>query len=304
MADRLTNDVAMAGDAVAEILLNPTLMEKASRWTGRHAYVLQRAVDSVMSPVIWMAAWNQAKEGGATDLDARRIADSVVRETQGSQAPEDISDMEAGTAFYRMFMQFAGYFNMNANLLGTEYVNLVRDMGLKKNAGRALFVFLFGFLAPAVVGEMIIQAFRGGPGDEDDDGYLDDWIASVFGWAPLRYATAMVPFVGQGVNAAVNSWNNKPYDDRISTAPAISMLEASVRAPQTAYKALVEDGKPSRALNDVGTALTLWLGVPVRALTKPAGYLADIGADEVEPTGPVDLARGIMAGVASPESKQ
>jgi hypothetical protein len=304
METRLSNEAEMMREAINDILINPSVYQNAKQWFSKHAYFLQLAVDSVMSPVVWTAAWNQAKENGATDLEARRLADSAVRETQGSTTPEDIAAFESGTPFWRMFTQFAGYFNMNANLLGTEFAKIPRDMGLRAGAGRGLYVLSLGFLAPAVVGEAIMQAFRGGPDDEDDDGwYLDDWMAALFGGS-LRYATAMVPVVGQTVNAVVNMSNSKPYDDRISTAPAISMIEAAARAPSSVYKAIAEDGKPSKAIKDVATLISMSVGLPANALAKPAGYVADVMADRVEPTGPVDYGRGIITGVASPASKQ
>ena len=305
MATRMENEVAAMSSQINEILLNPSVYQSAQEWTMKHGYFLQSAVDSVISPVVWLAGYNQAIEAGMEEADAVRAGDSAVRETQGSQAPEDVASFETGSAFYRMFVQFAGYFNMNANLLGTEYVKITRDMGLRKGTGRGLYVMLFGFLAPAVVGELVMQIFKGGPDDDDKDGeYLDDWLKTLFGYAPLRYATAMVPGFGQAINAGVNTLNNKPYDDRISTAPAISMIESAGKAPLAVYKAIFEDGKPSRAIKDVATLVSMAVGVPATALARPVSYLADVAAARVQPTGPVDAVRGTITGTASPASKQ
>lgn len=305
MAERMNNDVIIADQAINNILLKPSVYESAENWTRKHAYFMQAAVDNHFSPVIWAAAFNQAKEENLTDLQARRFADATVRETQGSQLPEEVAAFEVGSPFYRMFVQFTGYFNMVANLLGNEVVYITRDMGLRAGAGRALYVFLMGFMAQAMVGELIMQLFRGGPDDEDKDGeYLDDWLMTVLVYGPARYATAMVPFAGQAANALINTWNHKPYDDRMSTSPAVSMIEAAVRAPNSLYKALAEEGKPSRAAVDVSTAMSMVTGLPVRAVAKPVGYLLDVEAERVEPTSSLDLARGIVSGTASPESKQ
>jgi hypothetical protein len=190
-------------------------------------------------------------------------------------------------------------------MLGTEFANISNGVGLKTGAGRGLYVLLFGFLSPAWTAEFIAQVFRGGPDDEDKDGeYLDDWIAAVFGFSTLRYAAAMVPGVGQVGTALVNTFNSKPYDDRISTSPAISMIESAVKAPMSVYKAAVEDGKPSRAIKDVATLVTMLLGVPATAVARPVSYLADVATDRVDPTGPIDAVRGTVTGAASPESKR
>lgn len=305
MASRMDNEVAVMNGEINDILLNPSLLEQGQNWTMRHAYFLQSAVDNVMGPIIWTAAYNQAVEAGETERDAVRLADSAIRETQGSSLPEDISRIEGGNAFVRLFTQFAGYFNMQANLLGSEFVKITRDGGLRQNAGRGLYVMGLGFLAPAIVAEAIAQAFRGGPDDADKDGeYLDDWIAAVFGWGPLRNITAMVPVVGQGVSALINAANSKPYDDRLATSPAVSMLESAARAPFSVYKALAEDGSGQKAVRDVATLISMTVGLPANLAARSVGYLTGVAEGRIDPVGPVDAVRGTITGAASPESKR
>jgi hypothetical protein len=106
------------------------------------------------------------------------------------------------------------------------------------------------------------------------------------------------------VNAAVNTFNRKPYDDRISTAPAISMIESAVSAPHSVYKAVVEDGSGRRAVRDLATLISMTTGLPANAVARPFGYLAEVMQGKVEPTGPVDAVRGVVSGAASPESKR
>lgn len=305
MAERLNSEISVMTDDINQILLNPSLIERSQAWTMKHAYFLQNAVDSVMSPIIWTAAYNQALEQKHEHRDAVRLADAAVRQTQGSSLPEDISKIEGGRAWARLFTQFAGYFNMQANLLGTEFAKVMQEYGLRKGAGKGLYIFMFGFFAPAVVGEAVIQLFRGGPGDEDKDGeYLDDWIAALFGWAPLRTLTAMIPVGGTLINSAINAWNSKPYDDRIASSPAISMAESAVKAPVTVYKAIAEDGSKQKAVRDVATLISLSVGVPASAAARPIGYLAGMADNKISPTSTVDMTRGLVTGSASPESKQ
>ncbi|CAB4198872.1 crystallin beta/gamma motif-containing protein, partial [uncultured Caudovirales phage] len=299
MATRMDQEVAQLNDAVNDILLNPNVYEKATAWTAKHAYFLQSAVDNVMGPIIWTGAYNHAIEEGQTPADAKRLADSAVRETQGSTLPEDVSRIETGNAFVRLFTQFAGYFNMQANLLGTEFQRSIGELGLKQGAGRGLYVFLFGFLVPAWTAEAIALMFKGGPGDDDKDGdYLDDWLKSIFLFGTLRNATAMIPAVGPVINAAVNATNTKPYDDRISTSPAISMIESAVRSPVSVYEAVVKDGKASKAVRDVATLTSLTLGLPATAIARPIAYGLDLQQGKAQPENPVDAARGFITGAA------
>jgi hypothetical protein len=304
MRERMENETANAERVIADILLKPSVYESAQHWTAKHAYFLQQAVDNTMSPIIWTAAFNQATEQGAQEKDAIRFADSVIRTTQGSTLPEDISRIEGGNAFVRMFTQFASYFNMQANLLGTEFAKTAREMGVRNGAGRFLYIAVLGFAAPAWVAEAIAQVFRGGPDDEDKDGeYLDDWMAAVFGFGMLRNLTAMIPGVGQVINSTVNAANSKPYDDRIASSPSVSMIESAVRAPSSVYKAIVDDASAQKAVRDVATLLTLATGLPLTGVARPLGYLAGMEDDKINPTSGADMARGLVTGTASPGSK-
>lgn len=305
MASRMDNEVAQMNDAINDILLNPNVYEKAQAWTAKHAYFMQSAVDNVMGPIIWIGAYNQALEAGASERDAIRAGDSAVRETQGSTLPEDVARIETGNPFVRMFTQFAGYFNMQANLLGTEFSNTMHDLGLRKGMGRGLYVFTLGFLVPAMVSEAIVQMMRGGPEDEDKDGStLDDWIFSVVLMGNVKAALGMVPFAGQFANSGINRFNNNPMDDRASLSPAVSMIESTVGAAYSVYKAVADEGNRRTAVRDVATLISMTTGLPATAIARPLGYLAGVEQDKIFPTGPVDVARGLITGVPSPESKQ
>jgi hypothetical protein len=303
MKDRMLNEVSTMNDAVEQILVDPTLLEKGQAWTQKHAYFLQSAVDNTMSPIIWTAAYNQAIEEGSEARDAVRFADGVIRQTQGSTLPEDVSRFETGDARARFFTQFIGYFNMMANTNATAVSQIANEMGLRKGAGKLLYTALVGLLVPIWVAEAIAQAFRGGPGDEDDDGYLDDWLMAVFGLGTIRGLTATVPIAGQGAQMIVSRFNNNPADDKFSLSPAISLLEATASSPFSVYNAIIEDGNAQKAVRDVAAAATLLTGLPFYAAARPVGYAAGVAQGKIEPTDAVDAVRGTVTGTASKESK-
>ena len=304
MAARMENEIAHMNDAIREVLIDPTVYQSTKAFFARHAYFMQSAVDNVMGPIIWTGAYNQALEQGQSEIEAHRFADATIRETQGSTLPEDISNFETGPAFVRMFTQFAGYFNMQANMLGTEFAKIPEGMGLSQKAAKGFFIFTLGFLVPALVSEAMVQAFRGGPDDDDKDGeYLDDWLAAL-SLGMLRNITAMVPVAGQGINALVNAANVKPYDDRLGTSPAISMIEAAVRGAVGVPKKLLEDKDiRGRDVRDVATLISMALGIPVNVAAKPVIYEAEQSVGRVTPTSDLDAARGYLTGTASPGSK-
>lgn len=295
MSTRETARVMEVQTAIDDMMLNPTKYEKARTFAARHGYFMQSAAQNVADTITWTGAYNKAVAEGETEKAAVRFADSVVRETQGSLAPEDISRFETGTPFTRLFTMFYGYFNMQANLMGTEFLNVAREMGIKKGAGRLLYVYALGFAIPAVMSEILVRAASGDKWDEDDDGYLND-VMSIFFGSQLRTLTAMLPFVGPAINAGVNAFNNKWYDDRLSTSPAVSMIESAARAPQSVYAALEDKRKGKKAIRDSLTLLGLMSGLPVAPLARPLGYAYDASQGKARPSGPVDYARGLVTG--------
>lgn len=304
MSTRVTSQVMEIQQTIDDLVLNPNEYEKARAFAQKHGYFLQSGFQNIVDVITWSAAYDESVASGDAEVDAVRNADAAVRQTQGSFNPEDVSRFETGTPFVRAFTMFYSYFNMQANLLGTEFTKTIRDLGLKKGAGRLLYVYTFGFMIPAVLSELIVRASSGkGLDENDDDDYMDDLLATFFG-AQFRTATAMFPIVGPTVQAGINAYNDKWYDDRISTSPAIASLESAGRfiTGRTAVDALSEDGNRKRAIRDTLTALGLLTGIPVAPLSRPLGYISDVSEGKGEIHGPVDLIRGLVTGkVARPQ---
>ena len=169
---------------------------------------------------------------------------------------------------------FYSYFNMNANLMGGEFAKTVRSLGLKKGAGRLLYIYAMAFMIPAVTAELISRGIRGNPpGDDDDDDTLGDAMSVFFG-SQFRLATAMVPVIGPVVAAAVGDFTKNPFDDKITGSPAITVLEGAVKAPKEVYDTIIngEDwGK--KDTKDLLTLMGLMSGLPLRPLATPINYL-------------------------------
>ncbi len=296
MSTRTTTQIMEITQTIDELLINPTKYEKARDFAKKHGYFMQQATQNVVDVIVWSGAYDQAVERGATESDAVRQADSAVRETQGSFNPEDISRFETGSAFQRAFTQFYSYFNMQANLFGTEFSNVARNLGLKKGAGRLLYVYAMGFMIPSVLSELIFKLMGGKLDEDDDDQYMDD-ILHIFFSGQFKTATALLPFgVGQVINSGINSFNQSWYDDRITVSPAISMIEAAVKAPSEVYRAIRDEGKAAPAIRDSLTLLGLATGLPLAPLSKPIRYLSDVSSGEATPTGPIDFVRGFVSG--------
>lgn len=299
MSERLASQTFEINQAIDDIVLDPNGFDKTRDFFNRHGYFLQHAFQNTVDLVTWQGAYEQATAEGMLGKDAVRAAAAAVRQSQGAMNPEDLSRIEAGNTVFRLFTQFSTYFNNLANLLGTEFSGTLRDAGFK-GTPRLVYVYFMGFAAPALLADLIVRAMRG-EGDDEDDGWMDEFLDWFFG-AQFRTALAMIPVAGGSVASVFNTFNDKPYDDRIANSPVISTLESAARAPKSVYSASTGDGSTKRAVKDSLSAVALATGLPVTVLGKPVGYAIDVAEGKTKPTGPVDAVRGAVSGKGPPPS--
>jgi hypothetical protein len=304
MKNRMSSELSAMMSGIDKILLDPNMLEMTQEWTKQHTFFMQSYVDNIMGPIVWTGAYDEAIKDGHDDQEAVHIADGVVRQTQGSTLPEDISRIESGPVYARILTQFYGYFNMQYNLLGTGLGKITREQGLAKGLGRGAFIVAAGFYIPAMIAQAIANLFRGGADDDDKDGeYLDDWLMSAFVTGPMRNATAMIPVGGAVLNSAVARFNSNPNDDKMSMSPVVSSIEAAVGTPYDLYKAAIGEGNAQHLVKDGASLIALVLGAPTPFISRPLGYMAAEADGKMEPTGPIDMTRGLLTGQVSPESR-
>lgn len=295
METRTGTQMVDINQTIEEIALNTSKFDDVRSYVQKHGYFMQSAAQNLVDLTVWGGAYEQAVVDGMAEVEAVRFADAAVRETQGSMAPEDISRFEAGSPFVRLFTMFQGYFNMQANLLVTEFVKTARDMGLRKGAGRLFYIYVMGFMIPAWMSELIVKAMGSGIDEDDDEQYLDDLLMSFF-TSQFNTATAMFPVVGPAVRSVVAAFNDKPYDDRLSVSPVVQSIERSAQAPMSVYNAIVNDGSKRKAVRDAMSAVGMLTGIPTGIVQRPLSYLADVDEGKADPTGPVDFTRGLISG--------
>lgn len=295
MATRMNQATAEVLGQIDDLLMNPSKFEQARDYATKHANILTEATQSMIDVVTWGGAFDHAIEQGHASDEAVRIADSAVRETQGSGAPEDMARFEAQTPFVRLFTMFSGYFNMNANLNATEFANAIERQGLRKGAGRALYVHTLGFMLPALIAEGISRAAMGRPLDEDDDGPIDDLLGFFFG-AQFATAARMIPVIGPVAEFSIRQFTQRP-EDRINPSSAITTIENAAKAPKDVYDGL-HDKLTTKGIKDVLTALGLASNLPLAPLAKPIGYLHDLSTGRAKGKDPLDILRGLTTGYA------
>lgn len=295
METRTGTQMVEINQTIDEIALNASKFDDVRSYVQKHGYFMQSAAQNLVDLTVWAGAYEQAISEGMVEADAVRFADSSVRETQGSMAPEDISRFEAGSPFVRLFTMFQGYFNMQANLLGTEFAKTAREMGLRKGAGRLFYLYVMGFMIPAWMSELIVKGMGNGIDEDDDEQYLDDLLMSFF-TSQFNTATAMFPAAGPAVRSVIAAFNDKPYDDRLSVSPVVQSIERSVQSPMSVYNAIVNDGSKRKAVRDAMSAVGMLTGIPTGVVQRPLSYLADVDEGKADPAGPVDFTRGLITG--------
>ena len=311
MADRMSNQMVEVQDMMNDLLINPTKFDKIQKWSNKHGYFLQQAFQNFVDVVTWVGSYNQTVAELGVDVgeeaaskEAIKRADAAVRMTQSSLQPEDLSAFEVGSPFYKTLIQFSGYFNMIANLNANEYIKIFRDLGWRGNKGKLFMTYLLGFGLPMLAADAIVRSLGGGWDDDDDDGYMDVFMSWFFG-SQLRGAVALVPF-GTAATVPFNAFNNKPYDDRMTTSPSVSTLEGATVGVVKAGINIADPDKEVTGKNvrDILTMISLATGIPVTVLGRPIGYAIDVERGKIKPTSDVDYIRGLATGKASESSRQ
>lgn len=284
--------------AVNEIIVNPSTFDNIRNFTQKHTYFLQSAAQNMVNTAVWQGAYEQSIANNMTEKEAIRFADSAVRETQGTNNPEDVSRYETGTPTAMLFKSFVSYFNMLSNLNAGELIKIQRSVGLKKGMGKAFYLYMTAFMLPAVLSEGIVMAMSGKGFDQDDDeSYVDDALKAFFG-SQFKTITATIPYGGQFLTAVYNRAATKElYDDRLSLSPVISTIEGVSGLPVDLYKiAMGEAEVKKKTVKDALQFVSVFSGVPTGPIAKSAGYLMDVESGKAKPTGPIDYTRGLITG--------
>ena len=267
---------------------------------------MQQALQNQLDVIVWDASYQESRAKGIDHDEAVQIANMDVRETQVGLSPEDQSLVESQQGWVKLFTMFLSYMNNWGNLLNTEVAITVRDVGVKKGAGKIFYIYLVGLLIPMVIAEMLAATLRGRlPEDEDDDGVWDDYL-QWFAVMHFRTATGMVPGVRDIGSFIAGKFTEARFDDRLNVSPVVSLFETS-GGLLTEGQALFDSDKEvdwSNAIKSGSSLTTLITGLPVSVVTKPIQYMVDVAEEDVEPVNALDYTRGVLTGSASRESKE
>lgn len=298
MANRAQHQMNELTDAANTLVLDPNLYQKGVWWTTAHAHFLRGGLQNIMDPIVWGAAYDKGVQDGHEDPAA--FADHVVRSTQGSHNPEDLSGWSTGPTMIKPFRQFSEYWLGQANLIGTEATLAARERAY----GRLAAVYGLAVAIPAMASNLIRQTLAGNlqqGWDTDPWGTLMDYTVV----AQLEYITAMVPLVGPAASFLIDGLKGRDVSSDIRVSPMLSMVQQVLGTLPEIVKKVEGNTTASDAklTKDVLTSMTMLTGLPFVALGRPASYLAGVNQGRITPDSPADLVRGMITGQASKSSR-
>ena len=300
-------EVRKVNGAINKLVAFDSKLGPARDWINRHAYIFQTSIQFPIDAIVWTAAYNKAIADGLAEADAVASADSVVRTTQSDFSPENVANIEAGSALLRLFLVFYNYFGMQANLLGNRWT-LAKET---KNYGRLATDALCIVWIPTVLSAVIQRTFKGGfDTDDDDDVDFFDMFQLLVG-EPLKNVISMVPIAGSALNTG-GSWAAKngvtsaqlvygknPYTGRIMSSPGVDLVSSGATSLMDIYKFV--DGR-SDELNARNAArrfldlMSILTRIPLGAIRNPVGYGAGVAAGQYDAGDPGTVLEGLLTG--------
>ena len=229
------------------------------------------AMQSVIDGITWTAAYNKAIHEGNSEEDAINLADADVILTQSSGRIADLSGVEGGNPFLKLFTTFYSFFNTLLNLGADRYIQLWNDSdaGTINRVGNALRTAMLLYVIPALVTSFILDIFVAGDEPEEPE----EWGKWVFD-EMSGYLAGQMPFVRDVV----------PNGYRYSGPAGLRSFEVIYKAIESGYDLLPGGdpfgGKDAPGLSDDPIA-ALNTG-DSRAIIDAAALLAPIPSGAVK----------------------
>ena len=180
---------------------------------------------------IWLTAYEKAiKENNWSDAKAVAYADSVVRTTQDIGTPKDLSAIQTGGPFSKLFTMFYNAMNTEFNMVASDMILMKAG---KVSKGQMMGTMLYVVALPALLG-----ALMSGNGPEpDDDGEDKSFFEEIgrYAWwgtkETLKYPFNFVPLLRDVASGVFGD-----YGYRVS--PAFSGVEQLVKTTVRTRKAI------------------------------------------------------------------
>lgn len=221
----------------------------------RAAFAMMGFTDKITTMPVWWTAYNIEMKESGDQQRAVDFADKVVRNTQGSGAAKDLSEMQRGGNVRRAFTMFQTFFNSTYNEWGKT-----KDLVQGERVGSLEYAktFMWICLLPA----MIQALFR------YREDVLEDPLEKV-AKETTAYGFGSIPIFGSFVNALMGKYEFRP-------TPAVSLPTELIKLTYS---------KDVPAFLKHGVAATGYLtGLPSRQMLLTGEYIFDLlEGDEADP---------------------
>jgi hypothetical protein len=198
MRTRETAAVMEMQKTIDNLLLDPSKYEKRPQLLARARQLPVARVQQRVDVVTWSAPTSRRSSAARREARRCREADSIVRETQGSFEPEVDVTLRSVDAVPADALSSTASSTRRRTCWARSSRRRRAISGLRKGAGRLLYVYALGFMVPA------IKNLAAGPLDEDDDGPVDD-VFRLFFESQADMATRMIP-MGSVVSSAIGAF--------------------------------------------------------------------------------------------------
>jgi hypothetical protein len=298
---------AMSEDMRTIIDLNTRngVLSAIKLWTERHSTLGHKQTQMWINAVTWVAAYERYyEENGGNDVNAAELeqqavlaADSAMRITHGAHSVEDRSAFERGVPLTRMMSLFSGWFNNVRQLTGSRARRiLAEDLGLPETVGRLAGVYAMHMFIPTLISAALVEYFYDNI-DEDDPEKYSKLTQELLFYSQIRTALSGFPIIGQVAIAGANFLDDESYNDKLVSSAPIGVVESLLRfLNRVRDKDVDVTGKDWRNVIDFAAA---YFHLP--PVGRLVGYPYSVATDQVEPTGFMDYAKGIMQGQYKPQ---
>ena len=215
----------------------------------RAAYLPLTVVQMTVDLPTWLGAYEKAVFEGKSEEEAVATADRAVMNSQGSGRMQDLSKIERGGAWAKLFTVFYTFFNTALNL---SVVSGKTERGMK----RACSLLMVLVMQPVI--ESFVRSAVGAVGEDDDD-----WLEKAVKDAAKNTASFNLSlFVGLREFAAI-------LDDYGYKGPAgLRKVTDTIRAG-TSWERAWEKGEIDEAtVKATVSAVGVWGGLPVTPINR------------------------------------
>lgn len=294
-------------DTALNRVLTPSRFRRANQWVSDHAYFMQIILQRYMDTWVWNAAFEQAKakskEGdangiGMSDEEAARVADSIVRTTQGGYSLASQSVADKNHPIVQKLMPLMSYTRNQFVLAMNE--SRVRNATASNRAIKFYNIMLAGAftcIIPAVLTQFVNNAASGVYNSDDPD--VRDAGMMDMALAPVKQMALMVnPWAGTFFNTMLTSaTGGQTYG--APTMPYINNVYQASAAMGRILRAMSEGRWEDIKGRDAITAFGIFSGMsPAVSLAMREGK-AFVMMDEDWYNSWIDNLRGLVTGRVS-----